>query len=86
MEMTQDEEQEITTEKEEGDFCDQLEKHIRKLCNSKFVLRCLLEYSNIVTEKFLNSDEDWMDGQRSFVFSEITTMAPPPHPTQFAFR
>ena len=54
MEMTQDEEQEVTTEKEEGNFCDQ----------------CLLEYGDI-KGKFVDLEDEWMNEQRSFVFSKI---------------
>ena len=54
MEMTQEEEQETTTEREEGDFCDQ----------------CLSEYDQVIKGRFLDAEDDLMDEQRSFVFSE----------------
>ena len=60
MEMTQEEEQEDTTEREEGDFCDQ----------------CLSEYDDVIKGRFLDAEDDLMDEQRSFVFSECSVMIP----------
>jgi len=54
MEMTQEEEQETTTEREEGDFCDQ----------------CLSEYDEVIKGRFLDVEDELMDEQRSFVFNE----------------
>ena len=60
MEMTQEEEQETTTEREEGDFCDQ----------------CLSEYDEVIKGRFLDVEDELMDEQRSFVFSECHLVIP----------